>query len=237
MTLNGLVARVSMAVGRSLPDIPMEHSETIRKVARFTMTSRERLAALISATEYVVRAGIPGAIAECGVWAGGSMMAVAETLIRLGDNRELYLYDTFEGMPAPSERDRTVFGESAIEKYRAMRSVGRKWDYAPLARVRANLASTGWPSERVHYVKGRVEETLPGQAPEALAVLRIDTDWYESTRHELEHLYPRLEPGGVLIVDDYGHWAGARAAVDDYFAERPTYLHRIDYTGRLAIKR
>ena len=71
--------------------------------------------------------------------------------------------------------------------------------------------------------------------PERIALLRIDTDWYESTRHELVHLYPRLSPGGVLIIDDYGHWQGARKAVDEYF-QAGLFLNHIDYTGRLAIK-
>jgi O-methyltransferase len=83
-----------------------------------------------------------------------------------------------------------------------------------------------------------VERTLPDRAPAEIALLRLDTDWYESTRHELVHLYPRLSAGGVLIVDDYGHWAGAKRAVDEYLGEQaePLLLHRIDYTGRIAIK-
>ena len=83
-----------------------------------------------------------------------------------------------------------------------------------------------------------MEETIPGRAPERIALLRLDTDWYESTRHELEHLWERLEPGGVLIIDDYGHWAGAREAVDEFFAKRSDapLLTRVDYTGRIGVK-
>jgi hypothetical protein len=100
------------------------------------------------------------------------------------------------------------------------------------------VLATGYPAERVHLVRGPVEETLPAAAPERLALLRLDTDWYASTRHELEHLYPRLVDGGVLIVDDYGHWQGARQAVDEYFAGTapPPLLHRIDYTARIGVK-
>ena len=104
--------------------------------------------------------------------------------------------------------------------------------------VRETVLSTGYPEEQVHIVRGPVEDTIPGKAPERLALLRLDTDWYESTYHELVHLYPRLSVGGVLIIDDYGHWEGARRAVDEYFAaagSRPL-LNRIDYTGRIAIK-
>ena len=106
-------------------------------------------------------------------------------------------------------------------------------------RVRAAVESTGYPRERIHLVPGMVEDTLPAEAPEQVALLRLDTDWYASTKHELEQLYPRLTPGGVLIVNDYGHYEGARRAVDEHFAatgER-VLLNRIDYTGRVAVER
>ncbi len=101
------------------------------------------------------------------------------------------------------------------------------------------MASTGYPEERLHFVKGKVEETIPGDLPGKIALLRLDTDWYESTRHELEHLWPLLVPGGVLIIDDYGHWAGARRAVDEFFADRvdAPLLNRVDYTARVGVKR
>jgi O-methyltransferase len=105
-----------------------------------------------------------------------------------------------------------------------------------LAEVQAAMRSTGYPEHQIGYVSGRVEETIPESAPSEIALLRLDTDWYGSTRHELEHLYPRLVSGGVLIVDDYGHYAGARQAVDEYFAGRPILLARVDYTGRMAVK-
>ena len=92
--------------------------------------------------------------------------------------------------------------------------------------------------DHVHFVPGPVEQTLPDHAPDPIAILRLDTDWYASTRHELEHLFPRVAPGGVLIVDDYGHWEGARRAVDEYFARSDDriLLQRIDYTGRIGVK-
>jgi hypothetical protein len=100
------------------------------------------------------------------------------------------------------------------------------------------MATTGYPETKVHYVRGKVEDTIPGTMPGEIAILRLDTDWYESTRHELVHLFPLLTRGGVLILDDYGHWQGARAAVDEYFDQyrQPILLNRIDETGRIAIK-
>jgi O-methyltransferase len=213
----------------------------VRRVRRDTLTSAERIAAVCDATAYVVRAGIEGAFAECGVWRGGSMMAVALTLIEHGETgRDLYLYDTFTGMTEPTAEDRSspYDGYSPHRRWRRQRALGREWAGVPASVVRERLASTGYPSERVHLVEGRVEDTLPAAAPERLALLRLDTDWYASTKHELDCLYPRLEPGGVLVVDDYGHYEGARRAVDEYLAEtgERLLLSRIDYTGRIAVK-
>jgi hypothetical protein len=113
-----------------------------------------------------------------------------------------------------------------------------EWFYSPLDEVQANMRRTGLAPERFEFVRGRVEDTIPARLPERIALLRLDTDWYESTRHELIHLFPLLEPGGVLIVDDYGAWEGARRAVDEYFDETGTkiLLSRIDETGRIGVK-
>jgi hypothetical protein len=208
-------------------------------VAPFTMTSPERIAALVESVRYVSRHAIPGAIVECGVWRGGSMMAVALTLLELEEWRDLYLFDTFDGMPPPGTDDRDLTGASAADLMDAEdKQTGAVWARSPLADVRRNLLDTGYAESRVRFVEGRVEETLPNRAPEQIAILRLDTDWYESTRHELVHLFPRLSTGGVLIIDDYGHWQGARRAVDEYLAETGVrlLLNRIDVTGRMALK-
>jgi hypothetical protein len=205
------------------------------------MTSPERITALTQAVRYVVANGLPGSFVECGVWRGGSMVATAVTLVELGDTtRDLYLFDTFEGMTDPGERDRTYAGLSADAALtNTRRETGRNyWCIAGIEDVTANMANSGYPMERVHLVRGPVETTIPEQAPDSIALLRLDTDWYASTRHELEHLYPRLVSQGVLIVDDYGHWEGARGAVDEYFGalSRKPLLTRIDYTGRCCVK-
>jgi O-methyltransferase len=104
--------------------------------------------------------------------------------------------------------------------------------------VKKALETTGYQMEKIHFVKGMVEQTIPNSAPDKIALLRLDTDWYESTKHEMEHLFPRLSRGGVLIIDDYGHWQGARKAVDEYIKKNEIriLLNRIDYTGRIAVK-
>ncbi len=222
------------------PDFSSSDIDTVRAVAPFTMTSAENIYELLRAVEYIVRAGIPGDVVECGVWKGGSMMAVARQLRQLGDmSRHLHLFDTFEGMPQPQEVDRSYLGERAADLLRAADPTNSwVWARGLLEEVQKAMGETAYPPELVSYVKGKVEDTIPREAPRQIALLRLDTDWYESTYHELRHLYPRLVPGGVLILDDYGHWEGARRAVDQYLAEEriPLFLHRIDYSGRLAIK-
>jgi hypothetical protein len=213
-------------------DFDHDHIEIIERVKPFTMTSNERLFGLIEAVRYVLRANVAGGFAECGVYKGGSMMAVALTLLKQGcSERGLYLYDTFAGMTEPTAVDVDLRG-------RAPRS-SSTWAIAALDQVEAALRSTGYPESALHFIAGKVEDTLPDRAPtEPLALLRLDTDWYESTKHELVHLFPRLSPGGVLIVDDYGHYRGARLAVDEYLSENKiaTLLHRMDYSGRMCIK-
>ena len=224
-----------------MPDVTDGDLAIMERVRPFTMTSGERLFALIQAVRYVVAQRVTGSIAECGVWRGGSMMAVAYTLLSLGrDDVDLYMFDTFEGMPRPTPRDVNVFGDNAIVKFKQtlIGDDASEWCRASLQEVKENLASTGYNARRMHFVQGKVEVTLPRFAPPELALLRLDTDWYESTLHEMEHLFPRLTRGGVIIIDDYGHWRGARQAVDEYLAAENVamLLNRIDYTGRVAIK-
>jgi O-methyltransferase len=206
-----------------------------------TMTSVERIYALYKAVEYLSITQVPGDFVECGVWRGGSMMCAALTLLQVGDTRRrLYLYDTFEGMVPPDNTDVDVNGQSATAQLAAEQRTENSyiWGYATLETVRRNMASTGYPEDQIHYVRGPVEQTIPGTVPKAIALLRLDTDWYASTQHELRHLFPRLERGGVVIIDDYGHWRGARRAVDEYFAtsDVKVLLNRIDYTGRIGVR-
>jgi O-methyltransferase len=215
------------------PDVDEATLDILGRVLPYTMTSPARIVAVCSAVGYVEANDIPGVFVECGVWKGGSSMAAA---LSFKTPRPLFLFDTFEGMSAPTEHDRrAATGKSAAQMLHGLHRSASIWCYSPLEEVKRNISSTGYPASRVTYVKGKVEDTIPRFAPEQIAVLRLDTDWYESTRHELEHLYPRLSPGGVLIIDDYGYWAGARKAVDEYFAGS-VYLGRIDETGRVAIK-
>jgi O-methyltransferase len=216
----------------------------VERALPYTMTGVQRLTALIDAVRYCVHRGVDGAFAECGVWRGGSVLAMILTLQELdAADRELYLYDTFEGMTRPTDHDTSARDGDALEVWRrADRQGERAWgemfadDLVGESVVAETLLATGYDPDLLHLVAGPVERTLPEHAPARLALLRLDTDWYESTRHELTHLYPRLMDGGVLIVDDYGHWEGCRRAVDEYFAGAPVLLNRIDYSARMAVK-
>lgn len=225
------------------PDLDREFSALYRGSVEYTASSVERMYALYQAIVYLHSRGVPGDVVECGVWRGGNCLLAARTLMLLGDtSRRVWLYDTFSGMTEPTSRDRDVYGGKALDmRGRAHTEEGRPTPFqfvASLEDVKANMATTGFPEDRLVYVEGPVEETLPECRPDEVALLRLDTDWFESTAHSLRHLYPRLSQGGVLISDDYGDWPGVREAVDGYLSEvgARLLLNRIDNTGRMAVK-
>jgi O-methyltransferase len=236
------------STGASSPDpaleFPVDFDEatiaTVRSIQGLTMTGPERIYALCAAIRYLAANAIAGDIVECGVWRGGSMMAAARTLREAGDaGRELHLFDTYEGMPEPTEEDVDFAGVSLLDQWRGEhRNRFNRDARAGLAEVRENMRSVGYPMAKIHLIKGMVEDTIPRAAPDRIALLRLDTDYYESTRHEMTHLFPRLVPGGVLIIDDYGHFKGSKQAVDEYLAAHrvPILLQRIDYSARIGVK-
>jgi len=222
-------------------DFDKNHRRIIQKVETFTMTSQERIFGLIEAVKYISKNKLEGEIVECGVWRGGSMLAIADVLMEMNDtSRELYLYDTFEGMPPPTEHDSNYSGQKATELLLPGEDKEKDlvWAYSSLDIVKRTMTLTSYPANKIHYVKGKVEDTIPSQIPAKISLMRLDTDWYESTKHELIHLFPKLITGGVLIIDDYGFWKGARKAVDEYFEEHgfEILLNRLDDTGRIGIK-
>lgn len=222
-------------------DFEDEYVEIIKSVKPYTITSPERTYVLIKAVEYIINNNIPGSIVECGVWKGGSMMAVAKTLINLNNSeKHLYLFDTFEGMPKPSKIDIKINGTKASKKFQMKRinDNSSDWCYSSLEDVKQNMYSTKYDKEKIHFIKGKVEETIPNNAPDAISLLRLDTDFYESTIHELKYLFPILSKGGIIIIDDYGEWLGQRRAVDEYIKENNLclFLNRIDYSARICVK-
>ena len=201
------------------------------KCEKHTMTTKGAMYELYKAVQYVIKSKINGDFVECGVWKGGSVMLIALTLIELKEtNRDIYLYDTFEGMSEPTEADRPLSNESVdaktiMNKRKIVKAI------SPLDEVKRNISSTNYPIERIHFVKGKVEDTIPGIIPREIALLRLDTDWYESSMHELIYLYPILIKNGVLILDDYGYWAGQKKATDEYFDKKNMLLIGINSGG------
>jgi hypothetical protein len=239
----GLSISRTSSTGSRLPvEVSGTDAELIGSLRPFTMTSPERLWSLLGAVRHVVNTNVAGDFVECGVWRGGSVMAMAKELGSLGiTDRRIWLYDTFAGMTPPTSADIEAGSGVTAEEMMATTPVqdgDNVWCVAGRADVEANVRSTGYPFEQFTFVEGDVSRTLRQTVPEKIALLRLDTDWYESTKTELEVLFPRLSVGGVCIFDDYGHWQGARRAVDEYFEElgyRP-YMHPIDYSGRVLIK-
>ena len=224
------------------PEATEEDYVILGKCKPFTMTSSARLWATISASKYVGKNSIEGAFVECGVWRSGSSMAMALSLLNLNiKDRSLFLFDTFSGMTEPSDNDVDDRGVRAKEILgRTPKGDGNNvWCVAGLEDVKTNMASTVYPKELVKYIEGDIVETLKitENIPDKIALLRLDTDWYDSTKAELEVLYPKLVKGGVCIIDDYGHWEGSKQAVDEFFKSVPSILFTpIDYSARTAIK-
>lgn len=248
--VNSLLGLVGLEIRRKLRDdaqLPVEFSKSEKELLRYvrtknlTMTSNERLFATLLACKHVVESGVEGDFVECGVWRGGNALIAAAIFRSGGHPRRVFLFDTYQGMTMPGAIDMSFDGKSSRPIFDASQQRDHNaWCYASLEEVKGHFRDAELLTDNVKFIQGDVVETLRNLelVPEKIAVLRLDTDWYESTRAELEILYPRLSLGGVLIVDDYGHWGGAKKAVDEYFertGNRP-FLHYSDQTGRVGIK-
>jgi hypothetical protein len=215
--------------------------EALGIVRPYTMLSYQRLITLWQQVRYLDHASVPGSLVECGTWKGGAcgMMALAH---RRGGSlyRALHLFDSFEGLPEPK---RTEDGEMAV-RYASERASGALSSIGKcvgLLTENKHLLSeiVRYPPELTHYHVGWFQDTLR-VVPESvgtIALLRIDGDWYESTKVCLEALYSRVSSGGIVVIDDYGKWPGCRRAVDEFLAtlERPVFLNHIDAAGRYVI--
>jgi hypothetical protein len=178
-----------------------------------------------NAIRYILTNNIEGVCVECGVERGDVEMMWINELQKHNQVRDIYLFDTFAGLTPPDERDYgllngwTANDVNSCWEYHKIDTNTNGWCYCPLADVKSRLTSTGYPENKIHYVVGDVKNTLEDakNIPEKIAILRLDTDWYESTKIELEKLYNNVTPGGLIIIDDYYYWAGQRKAVDEFF--------------------
>lgn len=207
------------------PIVPSRFNELFGTVRPYTMVQYRALRALYFAVWRVVNNGVSGDVVECGVAHGGSAALLGLTIKETEQRRRLWLFDTFSGIPAPTSEDPDY---DIAAKYTG--------DFAPHEDVRATLTNMGVSDFTT--IQGLFEETVSRSEVESIAVLHIDGDWYSSVKACLEGFYDRVTPGGLIQFDDYGYWAGARKAVDEFFAARkisPT-LVRIDFSTRQFIK-
>lgn len=230
-----------IGIRSEIPEIDEADISLINLVSAYSMGNPLRHWALLNSVRWVCNQGVPGDLVECGVWRGGNLilMALASAGSIGPTARKVWGYDTFEGMTEPTDVDIEFHtGELAVDEYsRRQTRSGSDWCLATIDEVNFNVTEH-CKTAPVSLVKGPVETTLLQEEnlPKAISVLRLDTDWYESTALELEVLFPRLAVGGILIIDDYGYWSGARKAVDDYFRHQAVFLHRIDHSCRLVVK-
>lgn len=201
-------------------------------IKQYTKAGVERIEAMKMALGLINKNNIQGDIVECGVWRGGHIMLAR----MICPDRICWLYDTFEGMTAPGPYDVKRSGNKPPPD----KAKNKKWTMASLDEVKGNFRTHNlYDEEKMRFIKGDVCKTLliERDLPEQIALLRLDTDWYESTKVELRQLYPRLVSGGVLIIDDYGHWMGAQKAVNEYLSVKELLqLKTIDYTGVMMVK-
>ncbi len=207
----------------------------------YTMTSLARMYTLYKSVEYIAKNNIQGDLIECGVWRGGSSMLIAKSLLHFGlSDRKIYLFDTFEGMSAPTSNDIDSKGKDAASMMNTEKK-NNAWDvwcYSEIEDVKNNMRKTAYPENNIEYIKGKVEDTLPDfKKSEKISLLRLDTDWYESTLSEMNHLYPLVEKKGIIIFDDYDYWQGSKKAVDEYFNKHnlSPLLIKIDEQARLIV--
>lgn len=221
-----LLDRARLDVVRHVPVRPeLRHEGRDWPPTAETMVGLARLGHLRACVATAVDEGVPGDLLEAGTWRGGSAILMRAVLEAMGDtDRTVWVADSFRGVPPPDPRYPADTGDTHWT-----------WDElaVPAEKVRANFAKYGLLDDRVRFLEGWFKDTLPGAPIERLAVLRVDGDLYESTLDTLRPLYPKVAPGGFVIVDDYGCVPACKLAVDEFREEHGVTepLAKIDWTG------
>ena len=214
--------------------------------SKYSMTGFERMFFLIKALKQIKIDNIEGDFVECGVWKGGNLILFQKIIEKLNfKNRKIFAYDTFSGMSQPGSFDLNVNNEKAATIVNKLKKKGvdsKKniiLTECDLKDVKKNFKENTKKNNNLICIKGEVEKTLKikKNLPKKISLLRLDTDWYQSTKTELEVLFPLLSKNGILIIDDYGYWKGSKKAVDEYFKYKKINLFKIDYTARYLFKR
>ena len=229
-------------IEQEFPDSNNFEKELFEIISGYTMTSHERIFALMKSIDFVKHNNVDGDFVECGVWRGGNLILFQKFIEKYNLSKKIYAYDTFEGMSEPDKIDETFKGESSKDLLNKLykKKVDRKKSIliadCSIEQVQENFKKFS-NKNNLTCIKGPVEKTLDlkENLPNKISILRLDTDWYSSTKKELEVLFPLLEKNGILIIDDYGFWKGARKAVDEYFENKNVTMFKIDFTGRMII--
>jgi O-methyltransferase len=226
--------------------IPVEINNTEIKIInhckKYSMTGELRMSVLINLVKLINKKKIKGDFVECGVWRGGNIILFEKLIEYLSiKDKMIYGYDTFEGMTTPSKFDIYQNNKSAkflMSKEKKIHNLEHTIHaICSLDQVKKNIKESA-KINNIKLIKGDVAKTLKNNknVPKKISILRLDTDFYESTKIELEILYPRIQNGGVLIIDDYGEWKGSKKAVDEYFKNKMPFFHIVDQSCRYLIK-
>lgn len=221
----------------SIVEITEKEKSIIKNSKKYSMTTEIRMWSLINSLKKIVNEKIDGDIVECGIWRGGNIILINKILEEQKIHKKIYCYDTFEGMDIADNVDKELSsGQSASKMIESDDYYKCK---SSLDDTKKIISQNVEDTKDIIFIKGKVEDTLmvKKNLPKKISICRLDTDYYSSTKIELEILYPLIEPGGILIIDDYGHWSGCKKAVDEYFKDKYVMKHFVDYACRLIIKR
>jgi O-methyltransferase len=225
------------------PELSIQEIQAITYVKNnhLTMGSILKLIDTAMAVKYIIKNNISGDFVECGVWRGGHSILAKKIFELNGSDKKVWMFDTFTGMSKPNAVDAKISKpDKAIIKYNLTKNKNfTSWCYAPLNIVINNCIKANINLKQIYFIKGDVLKTLNKEnLPESISFLRLDTDFYKSTKKELEILYPRIAKNGVITIDDYGSWQGSRKAVDEYFLKNKVnlFFNIVNYSQRTAIK-
>ena len=223
---------------KDIIEVSKYEKKLINKCLQYSMTNFERMWSLIQSFHHVRQESLVGDFVECGVWKGGNIILLKKLIEKFNLKKNIYGFDTFEGMVEPSFYDVNYNNKSAKKMFDEHKKKDIGFAMCSLDDVNRNIKKNT-KTDNIFLIKGKVENTLKNKKklPKKISILRLDTDFYESTKIELEILFPRLVKGGVLIVDDYGFWKGAKKAVDEYFCDYRQFMHYVDHSCRLLIKK
>ncbi len=224
-------------------DYPIEANNKIKELINisheFSMTSKRKMYMLSEAVRHVKNKKLDGDFVECGVWKGGNILLYKLLNDYYFLQKSIFAYDTFDGMFNAEDIDinyKKKIAKKLLKNSKKDEKITNIHCFATIENVKKNI-SKYTNLNNINFISGPVEKTLilEKNLPKKISILRLDTDFYQSTKIELDILFPRLVYGGILIIDDYGYWMGQKKAIDEYFNNKQ-WLHRVDQSCRYIIK-